>query len=234
MRSGKSPSRGTSSLTTHQRRPLGKTKPNRSTPAFSPSIRSTVVHESRVYNFAGLPDVELRRSAGKTHCHHRPLPMFFFFPSIRSAPLNVLSLYLWLNERRPSTMFIRKQQRLCSTTVRCPSDLFLLRPAAPRRRLVLLVLASTFSPLIPEPLPPPPRRRLTAETCITDSSKLLLLIALLGDIVESRVTVFTSGRRGGCYKLFKSFYYTMPIYILAMSLIQKEGRRKSRIIVFQL
>lgn len=31
--------------------------------------------------------------------------------------------------------------------------------------------------------------------------------------MESRVTVFTSGRRGGCLRLFKSFYYAMSIYI---------------------
>lgn len=31
--------------------------------------------------------------------------------------------------------------------------------------------------------------------------------------MESRVTVFTSDRRGGCYELFKSFYYAMSIYI---------------------
>lgn len=126
------------------------------------------------------------------------------------------------------------------------SNAFVRRPSAvrpissssvPRRRDDVLFSLFWPQPSLlssPNPPTPPPRRRLTAETCITDSSKLLLLIALLGDIVESRVTVFTSGRRGGCYKLFKSFYYTMPIYILATSLIQKEGRCKSRIIVFQL
>lgn len=151
--------------------------------------------------------VERRSAPGKTLSSSTTDVLLLSFPSVPRLS-NVL--LRWLNERRGlprrsyenSNAFVRRPSAVRPISSSCV-------PASPRRRLVLLVLAATFSP----PQPRPPRGRPAAETCITDSSKLLPLIALLGDTVESRVTVFTSGRRGGCRELFKSFYYAMSIYI---------------------
>ena len=137
-----------------------------------------------------------------------------FLPSV--LRLSMSSPFIF-GSTRDAFHVVHIRTKIANVFVRRPSA---VRPISfssiPHRRddgrLVLLVLATTFS-LFLSLFSFSACRRLTAETCITDSSKLLPLIALLGDIVESRVTVFTSDRRGGCYELFKSFYYAMPIYI---------------------
>lgn len=106
MRSGKSPSCADDSLEKNSQQ--DKAESLSCSSVFSLRFGRLSSTNQRFITPRGLPDVERRSTSGKTHCHHRPLPIFPSFPSIRSAPLNALSLYLRLNERRPSTMFIRK------------------------------------------------------------------------------------------------------------------------------
>lgn len=185
-------------------------------PSFLYSLLRSPVHESKVYNSTSLPDVERRSAPGKTHCHHRPLPMSFSFPSIRSVSLKC-PLLSSLAQRE--TAFHDVHTKIATPLFDRPLSVRSL--PSPSR-----VTATSCSPCsglnLLSSRPRSPRRRLAAETCITDSSKLLPLIAFLEDIVESRVTVFTNSRRGGCYELFKSFYYAMSIYITRNIVDSKE------------
>lgn len=218
MRSGKSPSRGTScrrlireELSARQSR-IAFLLLLRSLPSF-PSIRSTVVHESKVYNSAGSARCRATIPRQVRHTviivHYRWLP-----PLLSFHPFRASQCPLPLSSTQRETAFHDVHTKIATPLFDDrPLSVRSLPPPVPCRRDDDVLFSLFWSQPLLSSRPRTPRERLTAETCITDSSKLLPLIALLGDIVESHVTVFTSARRGGCYELFKSFYYAMPIYI---------------------
>jgi len=138
-------------------------------------------------------------------------------PTVRRCPLLALSSPGSTRATAFHGLSYENSSRLCSTLAPISSS---SSCAFGSRRndddVVLLVLAATSIPS--PPTLRSPCGRLTAGTCIVDSSELLSLIALLRDIVEFRVTVFTSDRPSGCLELFKSFSSTALRYAYTYSI----------------
>lgn len=115
------------------------------------------------------------------------------------------------------------------------SNAFVRRPSAVRPSLVtddviLLVLISASLPLYSPTSSQTSNRRDVyhwfLEITATDRSPRR-------HIVESRVTVFTSDRRGEYLRLFKSFYYAISIYIHDDHLFEKSHRDSKSSMSFQ-
>lgn len=149
----------------------------------SPILRSSTGHELRV-QFRGAARCQARRRIvpGKTLSSSSATDRLSFSLSLSLGPIHSLLILSLSHSRLPLSLAQREMAfrrrfhtkiatRLCSTTVRSAV------------RSIVFLLSTTFcSPcsgfcLLINPLSEP-LLRLTAETCITDSSKLLPLIAL--------------------------------------------------------